>query len=166
MRIYLAQAAAAQSSIPKLRVEFRNVGEKDLLLNLAIMTGHAAEQYPTAVSLILVDAQGSEEWLELKRPHQVNDAKNEPLLLPLPVGATFSFGVDLENYWTPTLKESAYTRKPGTYLLAAHLAGFRRADPLFIRGDLELQPIAGRRFDVVNPPVGLGPLPISNTLKF
>lgn len=67
MRVYLAQAAAAQSSIPKLRVEFRNVGEKDLLLNLGIMTGHGAEQYPTAVLLILVDAQGSEEWLELKR---------------------------------------------------------------------------------------------------
>lgn len=58
MRICLAQAAAAQSSIPKLRVEFRNVGEKDLLLNLGIMTGHGAEQYPTAVLLILVDAQG------------------------------------------------------------------------------------------------------------
>lgn len=113
MRICLAQAAAAQSSIPKLRVEFRNVGEKDLLLNLGIMTGHGAEQYPTAVLLILVDAQGSEEWLELKRPHQVNDAKNEPLLLPLPVGATFSFGVDLENYWTPTLKESSiYPGRP------------------------------------------------------
>lgn len=67
MRIYPTQAAAAQSSIPKLRVEFRNVGEKDLLLNLGIMTGHGAEQYPTAVLLILVDAQGSEERLEPKR---------------------------------------------------------------------------------------------------
>ena len=67
MRIYLAQAAAAQSSIPELRVEFRDVGEKDLLLNLGIMTGHGAEQYPTALLLSLVEAQGSEEWLELKR---------------------------------------------------------------------------------------------------
>ena len=63
MRIVLDQAAVGQSPIPKLRVEFRNGGEKDLLLNLGIMTRHGAEQYPTAVSLIVVDAQGDESGL-------------------------------------------------------------------------------------------------------
>jgi len=72
MRIVVDQAAAEQSPIHKLRVEFRNAGEKDLLLNLGIMTRHGAEPYPTAVSLIVVDLQGKEKWLELKRPHLVS----------------------------------------------------------------------------------------------
>lgn len=162
MRIVLDQAAVGQSPIPKLRVEFRNGGEKDLLLNLGIMTRHGAEQYPTAVSLIVVDAQGDEKWLELKRPHQ--DSKIEPFFMPLPAGATFSFGVDLDDYWTPTSEEDDYTLKPGTYLLAAHLARFGETNPQFV-ARFALQTGDGRPFDVVNPQVGLGPYPISNIMR-
>jgi len=53
MRIYLDQAATGQSKVPRFKVELRNVGEKDLLLNLGIMTRSGEQQYPSAVSLIL-----------------------------------------------------------------------------------------------------------------
>jgi hypothetical protein len=74
--------------------------------------------------LILVDPQGEPHWLELKRTLLGSDARKAPLFLPLPVGGTFSFPVDLENYWAGTPNEINYNLKPGTYRLAAHLSGF------------------------------------------
>lgn len=85
---------------------------------------------------------------------------NEPFLMPLPAGATFSFGVDLDNYRTPTSEEDDYTLKPGTYLLAGHLVRFRETNPRFA-----LQVGDRRPFDVVKAQVGPGSLPISNILK-
>jgi hypothetical protein len=54
MRIYLDQAATGQSKVPKFKVELRNVGERDVLLNFGIMARNGEQQYATAVSLILV----------------------------------------------------------------------------------------------------------------
>ena len=163
MRIYLDQAATGQSKVPSFKVELRNVGEKDLLFNLGTMTRNGG-QYATSVSLILVDPQGKSHWLELKRSLLGSDAGKEALFLPLPVGGAFSFPVELDNYWAATSKESDYKLKPGTYRLAAHLAGFiETGNQLTFRS---FQPIAGRSFDKVNPEIGLGPPPMSNTLQF
>ncbi len=52
MRIYLDQAATAQSKVPRFKVELRNVGERDLLLNFGTMARNGEQQYATAVSLI------------------------------------------------------------------------------------------------------------------
>ena len=175
MRIY--QAEDGQSKVPKFRVELRNAGEKDLVLNLGIMNRNGSEQYPTAVSLFLEDAQRLSRRLELKRPLQASDAGKEALHVPLPVGATFSFLVDLDNYREATSKELDYKLKPGTYRLAAHLTGFRAdsrraftvgAFTVASLGDRPGQPppVFERTFDMVNPETTLGPPPISNTLQF
>jgi hypothetical protein len=52
------------------------------------------------------------------------------LFLPLPAGATFSFPVDLDDYWAPTSKDFDASRlKPGTYWLAAQFIwGFTGTD--------------------------------------
>jgi hypothetical protein len=155
MRVSLDQAGG-QSKSPKFRIELRNAGERALLLNLGIMTRNGGQQYPTAVSLIVVDARGESRLLELKNP-QVSDAGRETLYLPLPIGATFSVPVDLDDYWAPTSKEFD-TPKPGIYSLAAH---FNRAST---KREFRLQPIGVGSFDMVNPAAG-GP-PTSNTLQF
>jgi hypothetical protein len=92
MRIYL-DPATGQSKVRKFKVELRNVGEKDLLLNLGIMSRSGEQLYPTAVSLILVDSQRLFQLIELKRSLPDTAAEKETLYLPLPVGATFSFPV-------------------------------------------------------------------------
>lgn len=169
MRIYVDQGATGQSKVPRFKVELRNVGEKDLLLNLGAMSRTGGQQYVTAVSLILVDPQGKPQWLELKRSLLGSDAGKEPLFLPLPVGATFSFPVELNNYWAAaTSKEFDYKGKPGTYRIAAHLAGFIETDnrAAFRTERPGLQPVAGHPFDTVNPEVSLGPPPMSNTIQF
>jgi hypothetical protein len=154
MRISLDQAEGGQSKSPKFRVELRNAGEKDLLLNLGIMTRNGEQQYPTAVSLIIVDAQGESRLLELKSSLRVTDVGRETLTLPLPVGATFSAPVDLDDYWAPTFK-GFYTLKPGTYSLAAQ---FNRK--LFPKRVFVLQPA----FQMVN--AGAGGPTTSNSLQF
>jgi hypothetical protein len=167
MRIYLDQATG-QSEVPRFKVELRNVGEKDLLLNLGTMARNGRQQYATAVSLILVDAQGEPQWLVLKRSLLSSDAGREPLFLPLPIGATFSFPVELDNYWAASSKQFDSKLKPGTYRLGAHLTGFIETDNrrTFHTEGPGFQPVARRSFDSVNPELALGVPPMSNTLKF
>ena len=173
MRISLDQAANEQFKVPRFRVELRNVGGKDLLLNLGSKSRDGRRQYLTAVSLVLVDAQGGSQWLELKRTVPVSDAGTETLSLPLPVGASFSFPVDLDDYSVATSNELDHRPKPGTYLVAAHLNGFineliRTGPPpppfAVVAVALEQLPTV-RTFDTVNPDIGLGPPPISKALR-
>ena len=173
MRISLGQAANEQFKVPRFRVELRNVGGKDLLLNLGSKSRDGRRQYPTAVSLVLVDAQGGSQWLELKRTVPVSDAGTETLSLPLPVGASFSFPVDLDDYSVATSNELDHRPKPGTYLVAAHLNGFineyitpttaKYGEPVWVARVLPLPTV--RTFDTVNPDIGLGPPPISKALR-
>lgn len=167
LRIYLDKAAADQSTAPKFRVEMRNVGQQDLLLNLGVVTRNG-EQYPTAVSLILVDAQRIFQLIELKRSVPVSDGGSKTLYLPLPVGATFSFRVDLDDYWAMNSKEFDYKLKAGTYWLAAHLnEGFVTTGPQFLVRTARPLMMAGQ------PPSGMvtlqdafGAPPRSNILRF
>ena len=177
MRVYLDQAATGQSKAPRFRVELRNVGEKDLRLNLGITTRNGEQQYPTAVSLILADSQRLFQLIELRRSIPVSDVGKETLYLPLAVGATFSFPVDLDHYWAVNSKEIDYKLKPGTYWLAAHLNGFiRTGPPLFVAlpvaGPGQPLHVSERTFDMVYdsdfayPQTGFGPPPMSNALQF
>jgi hypothetical protein len=169
MSIYRDQANGRQSEFSKFRVEFRNAGHNDLLLNLGIMSRNGGQQYPNAVSLILEDAHGLPQRLELKKSFQGSSAGSEALFLPLPVGATFSFPVDLDDYWTPTSKESDSRLKPGIYWLAAQFTGFN-GNRVILAAQGAVQPgppiLAVRTFDTVNPESALGAPPISNTLRF
>jgi hypothetical protein len=168
MRISLDQAEGAQSKSPKFRIELRNAGEKDLLLNLGIMTRNGGQQYTTAVSLILGDADGKPQLLELKRPIQASDAEKEALYLPLPVAATLSFPVHLEDYVALTSKEF-YAPKLGTCTLAAQFnrMPFPPTASTFQTPSLvglEPQPGVVRVFDMVNAEAGGSPT--TNTLQF
>ena len=170
MRISVDSSTIEQSKVPKFRVALRNAGEKDLLLNLGTKSLYGHRQYLTEVSLILEDAQGVSQRLELKRTVPVDDAETETLSLPLPVGAVFSFPVDLDDYWVATSKESAaHKLKPGTYFIAAHLNGFIRTVPPFVVSRYAGlgQPLTAlaRTFDTVNPATGLGPPPVSKALR-
>jgi len=172
MRISLDQAATRQFEIPKFRVELRNVGEKDLLLNLGIIIRNGGQQYPTAISLILADPQRPFQLIELKRSLPVDGVGRETLYLPLSIGATFSFRVDLDDYWAVNSKEFDSKLKPGTYWLAAHLNGFiRTPDFVFSFGP---EPVFVNQIVTLSRSFGsssfngyrVSPPPRSNVLRF
>lgn len=138
------------------------------------MSHSGGQQYLNAVSLILRDGQGQPQRLELKKSYQASDARNTTLFLPLPVGATYSFPVDLDNYSAPTSKDFDASRlKPGTYWLAAQfIGGFNgtngRVVALTPQGTEQSGPmiLPVRTFDMVNPgTLALGAPPITNTLR-
>lgn len=165
LRIYLDKAASERSKAPKFRVEMRNVGQEDILLNLGVVTRNG-EQYPTAVSLTLADSQNLFQLIELKRSVPASDGGNETLYLPLSVGAAFSFPIDLENYWAVNSKMFDSKLKPGTYWLAAHLNGFIREQSHVVRlADLPAEIIV-RASDLRTSQTAFGAPPRSNIVKF
>ncbi|MGB2675985.1 MAG: hypothetical protein WAN12_02755 [Candidatus Acidiferrum sp.] len=120
--IYLDQAEGVQSNAPKFRVEFRNAGEFDLILNLGTMLANGKKQHPNAVVLTLTDARGKSRRLDLLLPGIIA-GRVDPLIVPIPVGAMFSIPVDLEKYWAATSGEFDCKLKPGNYSLQAEFAG-------------------------------------------
>jgi hypothetical protein len=122
MSIYPDAASRVKSKPPKFRVELRNTGENDLILNLGIMLANGKRQYPNAVVLSLTDDTGQRRQLDLREPGFIA-GRMDPFVLPIPIDATFSLSVDLDNYWAAKSKEFDYKLKPGSYSIQAQLAG-------------------------------------------
>lgn len=120
--IYPDQADSAPSTATKFRVELRNTAQKDLVLDLGIMLANGNTQYPNAVILFLTDAQEKSRRLDLREPAFIA-GRVDPLVLPIPRGATFSLPVDLDKYWAAQSKEFDYKLSPGIYSLEAQFVG-------------------------------------------
>jgi hypothetical protein len=123
LTVYLDQATGAKLTRPRIRVELRNAGENDLLVNLGtVLLAGPYRQYPDAVTLILTDAQGKVRRLQLGSGHIVG-GRPYPLVVPLPAGSTFSIPVDLDKYWVAEPVEFDYKLKPGNYSIEAQFTG-------------------------------------------
>jgi hypothetical protein len=122
MTIYLDQAASVPSQSPKFRVELRNAGENDLVLNLGIMLANGKRQYANAVSLTLIDTHGKSRRLDLLGP-AVIAGRSDVFVLPIPVGGTFSIPVELSKYAAVATREFDYKPPRGTYSIEAQFAG-------------------------------------------
>lgn len=122
MSIYPGQASRVDSKAPKFRVELRNAGESDLIVNLGITLANGKKQYPNAIVLKLIDAQEKSRRLDLREPFAIG-GRVDPIVLPIPAGAVFSILVDLDKYWAAASKEFDYKLKPGSYSLEAQFTG-------------------------------------------
>jgi len=129
----LAQAATASSagptlllsSTPKLgllRVELRNPSAKDLVLNVGIELANGAKQYPDAVEYTLTTPDGRLLHLEPMEPGLIA-GRVDPLIVPLPAGASFCFFVDLKKYAAPKEKIWELEFSPGRYTVQAEYTG-------------------------------------------
>jgi hypothetical protein len=122
MNVRLDSDEVGEPKVPKFRVELQNAGEDDLILNLGLTLANGRKQYPKDIILILTDSQGKARRFDLRGPAHVA-GRMDPLIVPLPVGSTFSIAVDLDKYWAAASKEFEYKLKPGTYFLEAQLSG-------------------------------------------
>ena len=119
---------------PNFRVELRNTGKDDLILNLGIMLANGRKQYPRAIVLIVTDSEGKSRVFDLREPWFVA-GRVDPMIVPLPAGATFSLPVELDKYWAAASKEFEYKFK-GNYSIEAKFNG-EKVPP---REDLLLAP--------------------------
>jgi hypothetical protein len=86
------------------------------------MLANGRKQYPNHIVLIVTDSQGKARRFDLREPGAIGD-RADPLIVPLPVGSTFSIPVDLDKYWAAASEEFDYKLKPGTYFLEAQFDG-------------------------------------------
>jgi hypothetical protein len=120
--MHLDATAHVQSDLPKFRMELQNTGKRDLVLNLGITLSNGSKQYPTALVLMIIDPQGKARQFDLIGPAAIA-GRLDPLILPLPVGSTFSLPVDLGKYWAVQSKEFEYKFQRGTYSIQARFTG-------------------------------------------
>lgn len=121
MAIRADEPAGTGSAIRKFRIDLHNSGPADLVLNLGVMLANGKRQYATAVVLTLTDARGKSRQVQLREPTFVA-GRMDPLVVPLPVGSTFSIPADLDNYWGAAFGEFDEP-KPGPYTITAQFTG-------------------------------------------
>jgi len=107
---------------PTFQVELRNTGDHDFMLNLGMMLANGKKQYPDAIRLSLTDTSGSVLLLELIGPGFIA-GRVDPLIVPLPRGATFSLPVDMSDYSSPKANVWKLNFTPGQYILSANYTG-------------------------------------------
>lgn len=115
-------AESAHGKVPKVRVELRNVGDDDMILDLGNITGK--KQNPANIALTLFDVRGrSLHLVDLTLPMLVGGWVG-PMFLPLPAGSRFSIAVDLARYWLPPVTDDEFEKPvaPGTYWLQAQFS--------------------------------------------
>ena len=105
---------------PAFRVELHNAGDDDLILNLGMMLANGRRQYPDAITLLLTYPSGKEHRLVLLGPALVA-GRMDPLVVPLPVDASFSIPVDLRKF--APFGQDQPKLEPGTYVLQAQFQG-------------------------------------------
>jgi hypothetical protein len=115
--------ALATTPTPTLfRVELHNTGDQDLILNLGMMLGNGKKQYADRIRLLLTDPHGKLLHLEVTGPALIA-GRVDPMVVPLPVGATFVLPIDLKDYSAPKEKIWALDLTPGEYTLRAEYTG-------------------------------------------
>lgn len=146
----LSQAATASSNGPTLslastpephqfRVELHNSGSHDLILDLGTTLANGAKQYPNAVEYALTTPDGRILHLVPVDDLAMIGGRVDPLIVPLPSGATFSFLINLERYLAPKEKDWKLHLSPGRYMLQAEYTG--RAVPV-TEANLDVKGIA------------------------
>src|ERR1700720_2766050 len=108
---------SAHGKVPKFRVELRNVGDDDMILDLGNIIGK--KQNPENIAMTLFDARGRSLHLwDTTQPMYVAGWVG-PMFLPLPAGSRFSIAVDLARYWLPMPDDDEFEKPlaPGEYWL-------------------------------------------------
>jgi hypothetical protein len=120
--IYPDRTESRKSKVQNFRVELSNVGPDDLILNLGSMAGNGRKQYASKIVLAVSDVAGKSRRLELM-PAGIVGGRVDPMIVPLPVEATFSVLVDLDKYWDAAASEFGGKLKPGSYFVEARFEG-------------------------------------------
>ncbi len=106
-------------SLPVFELRLTNAGNRDLVLNLGMLLG--TKQYLNAIHFSVSDASG--KTLQLAHMHMPAGVAGriDPLIVSLPMGASFSFPVDMKLYLCSTQGSCPLRLSPGRYFLTADL---------------------------------------------
>lgn len=107
---------------PLFRVELRNTGDQPLILNLGTMEANGRKQHASAIHLLLKEPDGTVLRVE-PIVAGVAQGRVDPLVVPLPAGATFTLRVDLADYGAPNRNLWTLNLTAGSYSIQAEYEG-------------------------------------------
>ena len=120
--------------VGRLTVSLQNLGASDFVVNLGSMLANGRVMFPDAVHLIDVDPVGKSRDLQFfDRRYPGVAGRVDDFVVALRSGATYTFTVLLDQYWSPDTKEIPLKWAAGTHRLSARFDG-RRASA--INGDM------------------------------
>jgi len=104
---------------PNLQLTLRNVGDRDLTLNLGIMLANGKVQLPDHLAIKFTDALGNTRLFKFgdKRYGSVG-GRVDDYIVPLRVGSTYTLLLTLDQFWCQETKEFSIPLLSGGNLTA------------------------------------------------
>jgi hypothetical protein len=123
----LAIRRLPEASNARFQVQLRNPTDHDLMLDIGTVLGSV--QVPRRIQLFLTGKDGRTLQVEPLRGNAgIIGGRVDPMLLPLPAGASYSFPVDLKNYFAPEAHIWQLMLPSGHYKLKAEYESEARPD--------------------------------------
>jgi hypothetical protein len=112
------------SSGSNLELAFRNVGDRDVTLNLGVMMANGKVQLPNRIAVKFTDAQGKTRLFKFGDKRYPGVAgRLDDYVVPLRVGSTYTLQLTLGQFWCQETKEFSIPLLPGDNHLTAQFAG-------------------------------------------
>ena len=107
-----------------LQLALRNIGDRDVTLNLGIMMANGKVQLPTNIAMKFTDAQGKSRLFKFgdKRYPGVG-GRLDDYLVPLRAGSAYTLQLTLDQFWCYETKEFSIPLLSGNNYLTGHFEG-------------------------------------------
>ncbi len=108
----------------RLQVAFRNVGDRDVTLNLGSMMANGKVQLPDYIRLNFTDAQGKERLFRFAdKKHSFVAGRLDDYVVPLRAGSIYTVTLTLDQFWCEETEEFEIPLLPGKNRLTAKFEG-------------------------------------------
>jgi hypothetical protein len=105
-----------------LQLALRNIGDRDVTLNLGVMLANGKVQLPNRVNLTFTDAQGKTRLFKFADKRGVFGRVDE-YVVPLRAGSTYTLQFALDQFWCYETKEFSIPLLAGDNYLTAQFEG-------------------------------------------
>jgi hypothetical protein len=117
----ISAGGSGNVDVPKFQVAVRNLGARDVVLNLGIMLANGKVQLPDRIRLNLTDAEGRTRELRFIDPAIAG--RVDDYVVPLRVGSTYTVTFGLDQFWPPDAKDFQLRSPSGKYQIVAQFEG-------------------------------------------
>jgi hypothetical protein len=107
-----------------LQLALRNMGDRDVTLNLGVTLANGKVQLPNNINLNFTDAQGKTRLFRFADKRYPGVAgRLDDYVVPLRAGLTYTLQLTLDQFWCYETKEFSIRLLPGTNYLTAQFEG-------------------------------------------
>ncbi len=112
------------STDSNLQVALRNIGDRDVTLNLGAMMANGKVQLPNNISLNFTDAQGKTRRFKFADERYPGVAgRLDDYIVPLRAGSTYTLQFTLDQFWCDETREFSIKLLPGKNYVTVRFEG-------------------------------------------